>query len=300
MKKSLLTLLTAFMVFSLSAQDRTVAAKDYTFKVLVNKGQNQIKVGNDWLPIKVGASLKKGDELKISQNAYLGLVHVEGKPLEVKEAGLHKVADLAGRVTGGSSVLNKYTDFILSAKEQKSGNLTATGAVNRGGDIRVYLPSAQSSIVFNDTISFAWQKTPKTRGWVVRFNSMFGDELDKIEVTDTVVSVNLNGPKFLNEDNIVVTVTSNADPKTASAPLMIKKLSSADKARIKNALSEIDGQTTEQTALNKLFLAAFYEQNSLLIDASTTIQQAIKLAPNVPQYQQEYKEFLVRHSFGKN
>ena len=292
MKKSLLTFLFSATIFwGLSAQD-------YAFKVLVNKGQNQIKVGNDWLPLKVGATLKKGDELKISQNAYLGLVHAEGKPLEVKEAGLVKVADLARRITGGTSVLNKYTDFILSAKEQKSGNLTATGAVNRGDDdIRVYLPDP--SIVYNDVISFAWAKMPKTRDYVVRFNSMFGDELDKIETTDTLVSINLSGAKFTNEDNIVITVSSKSDANKKSEPLMIKKLSAADKTRIKTALSEITAQTKEETALNKLLLAAFYEQNALFIDASTSIQEAIKLAPTVPQIQEDYRNFLVRHSFGK-
>jgi hypothetical protein len=80
---------------------------------------------------------------------------------------------------------------------------------------------------------------------------------------------------------------------------MIKKLSAADKTRIKTSLSEIAGQTKEQTALNKLLLAAFYEQNALFIDASTSIQEAIKLAPTVPQIQEDYRDFLVRHSFGK-
>jgi hypothetical protein len=298
MKKLLLSVLIALIACSLSAQNPTASAKNYTFKVLVNKGQNQLKVGNDWLTLKVGASLKAGDELKISPNAYVGLVHVEGKPLEVKDAGLYRVSDLAERIKGGSSVLNKYTDFILSTREEKSGNLNATGAVKRGDDdIRVYLPDP--SIVYNDEISFAWAKMPKTSDYVVRFNSMFGDELDRIETTDTVVSINLSGAKFTNEDNIVVTVSSKSDSNKKSEPLMIKKLSAADKTRIKTALSEIKAQTKEQTVLNKLFLAAFYEQNALLIDASTNIQEAIKLAPTVPQLQDDYRDFLVRHSFGK-
>src|SRR3990170_567155 len=104
-----------------------IMAQDYTFKVLINKGQNSVKAGNDWLPLKVGASLKTMDELRISQNGYLGLVHVSGKPLEVKDPGQHKVVELAGKIKGGTSVLNKYTDFILSSKTEKVSNLTATG-----------------------------------------------------------------------------------------------------------------------------------------------------------------------------
>ncbi len=273
-----------------------IFAQEYAFKVLVNKGQNQIKSGNDWVPIKVGSSLKSADELKISQNAYLGLVHVSGKPLEVKKAGNHKVADLAGQMKGGSSVLNKYTDFILSAKEQKTGNLTATGAVYRGNeDIRLFLPKPQFAIVYNDNISIAWSKNSKSRDFIVRFNSMFGDELEKLEVKDTTVSINLNGPKFLNEDNILVTVAFKSDQNKTSESFMIKKLSSADKARIKNLLAEISSQTMEPTALNKLVLASFYEQNSLLIDASTAYLAAIQLAPNVPAFTEAYRTFLTRN-----
>src|SRR5690349_13575657 len=97
----------------------SIAAQEYAFKVLINKGQNQVRAGNDWLPIKVGASLKSADELRISQNGYLGLVHVSGKPLEVKDAGQHKVVELAAKVKQGSSVLNQYTDFILSSNTEK-------------------------------------------------------------------------------------------------------------------------------------------------------------------------------------
>jgi uncharacterized protein YdhG (YjbR/CyaY superfamily) len=273
-----------------------MSAQEYAFKVLVNKGQNQVKAGNEWLPIQVGASLKSQDELKISQNAYLGLVHSSGKPLEVKKAGNHKVADLAGQIKGGSSVLNKYTDFILSANEQKNGNLTATGAVYRGNeDIKVFLPKPQFAIVYNDQISIAWSSLPGTKEYIIRFNSMFGDELAKLEIGDTTVSINLNTPKFKNEDNILVIVTSKADQSKSSESFMLKKLSSADKTRIKNSLSEIAAQTTEQTALNSLLLAGFYEQNSLLIDASTAYQVAIKLAPNVAAFQEAYSDFLKRN-----
>ena len=281
--------LTTFISFNTLAQE-------YAFKVLVNKGQNEVKAGNDWKLIKVGSSLKSMDELKVSQNAYLGLVHVSGKPLEVKDAGRYKVADLAAKVSGGSSVLNKYTDFILSSKDQKNNNLTATGAVHRGADaIKVFLPKPQFAIVYNDNISIAWAKDAKIKDYIVRFNSMFGDELDKLEVQDTMVSINLNGPKFINEDNILVEVSSKSDKNKASETYMLKKLSPADKVRIKNSLSEIASQTIEQTALNKLFLANFYEQNALLIDASTAYQAAIKLAPNVPYFQVAYGQFRARN-----
>jgi len=222
-------------------------------------------------------------------------VHISGKPLEVKNAGTHKVVELAAKVSGGSSVLNKYTDFILSSESDRADNLTATGAVHRGTDeIKVFLPKSQQAIIFNDEISIAWAKQPKIRDYVVRFKSMFGDELDKVEVQDTTISINVNGPKLLNEDNILVEISSKSDPKKTSEPFMLKKLSAGDKKRINTSLAEIAAQTSEENALNQLFLASFYEQNGLLIDAATAHQNAIKLSPNVPYYQDAYIRFLVR------
>jgi hypothetical protein len=73
-------------------------SQDYAFKVLANKGNNEVKTGASWTPLKTGATLRTGDELKLSENAYLGLVHVKGKPLELKLAGVYKVAELAAQV----------------------------------------------------------------------------------------------------------------------------------------------------------------------------------------------------------
>ncbi len=273
----------------------SISAQEYAFKVLINKGQNEIKSGTRWLPVKVGASLKSGDELKISPNGYIGLVHVTGKPLEVKNAGQHKVADLAAQVKDGSSVLNKYTDFILSVAENKGNSMTATGAVHRGAnEIKVFLPNPKQAIVFNDRISIAWAKDPKTDTYIVRLNSMFGDELDRFEVQDTTLEINLATDKLMHEDNILVEVSSKDQKDVASESFMLKKLSQADKARITNSLSHIASQTREQTALNNLFLASFFEDNKLLIDAATAYQEAIRLAPNVPYFQQAFNDFLTR------
>src|SRR5690348_6017056 len=94
-----LTLLSALLALT-----SAVFAQDYAFKVLANKGTNEVKTGDAWQPIKTGATLQSGDELKLSENAYIGLVHKTGKPMELKKPGSYKVADLAANFNGGSSV----------------------------------------------------------------------------------------------------------------------------------------------------------------------------------------------------
>jgi hypothetical protein len=270
--------------------------QEYAFKVLVNKGKNEVKSGNDWLLIKTGASLKASDELKVSENSYVGLVHVTGKPLEVKQAGKYKIVDLAAKVNGGASVLNKYTDFILSANADKKNRLVATGAVHRGPDaLKVNLPKAEFAIVFNNIIIINWETSKAPAPYVITFNSMFGDELKKLETKENNITIDLNDYSFANEDNILVKVSSKTDPNKVSDEYTLKRGSRADTNRIKNAYNEIKGQVAEESALNKLVLAGFYEQNGLLIDAITAYQEAIHLEPNVQEYKDAYDNFLIRN-----
>ena len=275
-------------------------AQEYAFKVLVNKGKNELKSGGTWQQLKVGSSLKSEDELKVAENSYLGLVHVTGKPIELKQSGNYKVKDLAAKVSGGTSVLNKYTDFILSSNTGPKSNLTATGAVDRGTDnINVYLPKPELAVVYGNNVTVSWEADPTLKPYEVVFKSLFGDELSKVESNTNSVVINLNDRSFENEDNIIVTVYSKSNRSKVSKDYTLKKLSKADKDRIKNLYNEIAAQTAEPTAFNKFLVAGFYEENKLLIDAIPYYQEAIRLAPDVQYYKDTFEEFMLRHGIKK-
>jgi hypothetical protein len=263
------------------------SGQDYAFRVLVNKGKNEVRTGDNWQPIKVGASISSKDEIKVTENAYVGLIHVSGKPLELKDAGKYKVTDLSARIGPGSSVINKYTDFILSSNTEKKNRLTATGAVNRGG--------ANTIKLYNNKVIVNWEKDKGTPPFVVTFKSMFGEELKQEEVQGYDIVIDLDDASFANEDNILVDVYVKGDKNKVSETFTLKKLSRADKDRIKNSLNEFRKDVTDETAINKLLLAGFYEQNNLIIDAATAYQEAIKLAPDVATFQEDYENFLLRH-----
>src|SRR5687768_8483444 len=180
--KSLLVLLLMAISFSVFAQN-------YTFKVLVNKGRNEMKSGSAWQTIKVGSSLKENDEIKVGSNAYVGLVHASGKPIELKEPKTYKVADLAKQFSGGSSVVAKYTDFILSSNEDKKNKLAATGAVHRGlGELNVYLPTiSEQTFFFNDTQLLGWDNSQIKGPYRVTFTSLFDDELKVVTTPENFV-----------------------------------------------------------------------------------------------------------------
>lgn len=299
MKIRILTLI--FAVFALSA----AYSQDYAFKVLANKGSNEVKTGEVWQPLKTGSTLKAGDEVKLADNAYIGLVHATGKPMELKQAGSYQVSALEQKVGTGSSVLNKYTDFILSSNsaEAKKNRLSATGAVHRATEttvIDLILPDKnQHSEVYEDQAFIRWDGSKAAGPYVVTFRNMFDDVLTRIETPETSVEVNFAEGKFANETNILVEVATKADEKQASSSYLIKKLTGTDREKIQKSLSEIMGQVQETTALNSFILASFFESNNLLIDAIGAYEEAITMAPEVPTYKEAYDEFLLRHNLKK-
>lgn len=297
MKNSRILVLIGFCLISFISY-----GQDYAFRVLANKGANEVKSGDSWQPLKTGAQLKLGDELKISDNSSVGLVHKSGKPLEVKQAKTYTVAELDQKVgAGGTSVLNKYTDFILSSNsaEAKKNRLSATGAVHRGlEDIKVFLPENKNAEIFNSTAMINWES--KGSGpFIVSVKDMFDDELKRIETPETSAQIDINDPKFVDEKGVplnavLIEVKSKTDGKSKSEAHVIKKLSPIRYEEVKKELSVEAANLTEETAFNKYLLASIYEEKKLFIDAITCYEQAMKMDPGNPTYKDGYEEFLLR------
>lgn len=291
MKSRKLTLSLVFICIS-----SFLMAQDYAFKVMANKGSNEIKSGSSWTPIKTGASLKSGDELKLADNSYIGLIHASGKPLELKQAGNYKVAELAAKITGGSSSINKYTEFMLSNNsDDKKNKLSATGAVHRGDDsapIKVMLPENQYSGVYNNVVVVSWTGTNLQGPYLVNIRNMFEDDLDKVETSESSIRIDIKQPKFAKETALLIEVISKSDPKQKSKQYLVRKLSSSDQENVKGLLSDIMGEVSDATALNYFILAGFYESQGLLIDAIVSYEDAVKIEQS---YKEDYDSFLLRN-----
>lgn len=206
---------------------------------------------------------------------------------------------MEARVNTTSSVVNKYTDFILSSNsaEAKKNRLSATGAVRRdlGEDIQVFLPENQYAEIYNNNVIINWESLKGGGPYVVTIKNMFDDELMKFETPENVVQIDRTNSKLADEDALLVEVRSKSDTKIKSAQHLIKKLSSARQDAVAKLLGEFGAEMKEETALNKFILAGFYEENKLFIDAITAYEEAIKLAPDVPTYKEAYEEFLLRN-----
>lgn len=281
-----------------------VFSQEYTFRVLVNKGANEYRSeGSTWQTLKTGTSLKATDEIRLVDNAYVGLVHFEGKPIEIKKAGSYKVSpDLTSLVEGdGSTLLKKYVDFALSSNtaEAKKNRLNATGAVQRtveGSGIRLTLPPNHNSGIYNNVAVINWDGTQVKGPYIVTLRNMFDDILSRIETPETTLTLNLEDAALSKESAILVEVAARNDPSLISDQHLIKRLAPAQQESVKKELDDILAVMNGESALNHLILAGFFEEHQLLIDAIASYESAMKLAPDVDAIREAYNEFLMRNA----
>ena len=78
----------------------------------------------------------------------------------------------------------------------------------------------------------------------------------------------------------------------------IKHMTPDESALIEQELQELKLVFAgEESALDKLILASFYEQNNLLADALTCYEYAIELSP-VDAFRTAYDQFIFRNGLG--
>jgi hypothetical protein len=268
-------------------------AQTYAFKVLVSKGKSEIKTAKEWEPLKTGTALQPTDEIRVSQNSYLGLMPADGQPIEVREAKVYKVSDLTKKVQRGGTALNKYTDFILSKEEDKRGKLAATGAVVRAikGLVMLYLPEQDQATLYGDQVVIRWFSEDVKAPYEVIFTSFMGEELGRYTTDQNWVSVNVNEGKYKPESNLMVRVIAKNKPGQGSKDYYIKKLKGKDREAADTKLKDTKAGTS---ALDCYVMAGVYEENMLLIDALNAYHEAATLAPDVDLYKTAYDEYVKR------
>ncbi|NJM93589.1 MAG: hypothetical protein HC842_02030 [Cytophagales bacterium] len=291
------------LVSALTLSVNLVMAQGYVFRVLANKGENTVKSGSEWKPVKTGSTLNMSDELKVSNGSYLGLIHKSGKTLELKTAGDYKVNQLMANLnSNNSSVASKYADFIMSkmSDDTKSHRLSVTGAVERSTlkeAIKVYIPSSVE--VLNPETLVRWTNV-KGATYEVTFKNMFDETIAVAETNEPVLNLNLDDPALATERLVILNVKVKGDENLKSGDYGIKRMSDEDAVQIKKNLVELQEMAKEETALNKLILASFYEENGLIMDALTNYEYAIQLSPDVDAFRLAYDEFAARNGLIKN
>lgn len=303
MTRKISIILAGLMILAL-----TGFGQDYTFRIMVSKGENKVKVGNvgDWQLLRIGEKLNDGDQIQVAEQGYLGMVHSSGKTKEIKTAGTYNIKELASTISASTqNIASKYADFVISkmSPEEKEANrrkyASVTGAVERGDDdetLKIFMPTSVS--VYNPEVMIRWEPvTGENPTYVVKLKDLFEQTIMVAETTESNYTLNFKDAKLADAivENLVlvnVSVKGNEDLKSKNAA--IELFGKDDAASFEVELKQLQANLGEQSSINNLILAEFYEENNLLLDALTSYEYAIKMSPDVEYYKEAYDEFLLR------
>jgi hypothetical protein len=285
---------------------------DALFKVLASKGSNKYLSLNtsDETPLVIGKKLTKGDKIVIDENGYAGLAYKSGKTIEIKKPGTYEVNQLVPQVNAQNAGLSKkYIDFVVgemtASAEDMSKNrhkyMAVTGSVERGNySIHMMVPQGKTTYVIAQPVKIKWCAAADAKSYAVRVDNMFDEQLYVMETSDTSAMLDMGKIHNKEEDlQCIVRISSKLKGKELHAPDFSLRYLGGEKGKVlQKKLNELTAELGEETALQKLLLASFYEENNLLLNAMEQYEAAIQLQPEVDDFKFIYNQFLIRAGMG--
>lgn len=296
-------------ILLLALLTQQIHAQEYSFRVLASNGKSTVKGSKKgWKDLKTGAKLYDGDEVKLGDGGYLGLVHLSGKTIELSELKVYDISKLSSELLGGSkNLVSKYADYVMSkmSPETKEENrrkyASVTGSVERSAlenNIQLYL--SKITTVLNETAIIRWASNLKDPIYIVSVKNIFGEELLKIETTDSFYILNFRQESLMEgliNDFVIIQVSQKNGKMVKSESASIKKIDEEHAADLVSSLVKLQTNIGEESSLNNMILAEFYEENDLVLDATTCYEKAINQSPGIDYFQDAYNEFLIRNGF---
>lgn len=291
----------------------TVSAQEMAFRVLASKGANSVDAKN----LRIGSKITANQSIKVGSQSYLGLAHKSGKTLELKEAGTYKVADLVAKLSAAKSgVTSKYIDFVTSELTQKPDknamarrykHMSKTGAVERKvGLDPIDLMLEKRHNVLGNEVAILWYLNEKlpivnpegVTGYKVTISNLFGEVLEEktLKASETMLILSLDDDKFKNQNEITYKVLALGENSMKSSEQVLVKMTDE---KIKGNYADYDILAQNNTALGKIILAKYLEEQLLIPEAMAAYHDALEIESDVEAYQTLYNEFMTRTELSK-
>lgn len=208
--KSLRTFFSLLMILFISSA--LLFGQQPVFKVLALKGDLKYSKGsaNSWESLTNKTKLFEKDKVKLSNDAYLGLVHSSGRTLELKKGGVYDVNALAKSVAKKeenitkrltSYVVKELTDAddLLKSSDYKK-SMDITGSVERGisvdsqesdhsssyfGKGFIKIASPKKSNIIESELAFFWRKADGVKSYKFTVYDRFDREVFSKVTDDT-------------------------------------------------------------------------------------------------------------------
>ncbi len=289
----------------------TASAKDFKFCVLGKKGTVQVKSSKSKKleDVKTGDKLFLNDNLVLVEGSYIGLVHCNGKTIEITKPGNYKISALSNTAEGKkTSVLPRIADMIfhnvsrnnelLSDKDQKT-QMKSGGYIERGiGEVTLPIISPLKNHYINKNISLCWNSYHGNPDFEFKLMNRFNKVLLTKTSTDTCINFDAESLKLEKGTYYFWTVNLANDDDYKSQEACFKLLTDNDISLLNDTLKLLQEELgNDNSAPSEIVYAYFFEQYNLYDEAINAYRQAIKLAPDIYDYVVLYENFLTRAKF---
>jgi hypothetical protein len=237
------------------------------------------------------------DIIQVKEGAYLGLIHNGGHTLELDKPGIYAVRNLATQfVNPSTGIAIKYADLFLEEMQSPKASLAYNVERSDGKEAKLQLLLPTSVAVYSKEVIVKWNEIETVDIYEVVLKNMFDEVIKSVEISDSQFVLNFTDPILAQEKLVIVSVKAKGEQGIQSGNYGIKPLSNEEATFIKKELDNLKREISEkESALDKLLLASFYEQNNLLVDALTNYEYAISKNPNVEAFKTAYDQFLLRN-----
>ena len=273
-------------------------SQNQEFTVLASKGDVQVKrLAGGWQPVSIGAKLFKGETIKLNKNNYLGLLHATGKTKELKTEGSFNVSDLAGAFDSQkASVSSKFAGYLLQEFMNKSDTkkeMENLGAVVRQGTERIELDFPSATLIMDSTIQFSWFPREKGEKYIFQIINNAKNTVYMKEIADSFIVIDVNALQFEKgkpyQWELFSSVNDEIHSDTSIFELLPGNRKQTVMIELRELLKELD---YDETALNYLIIAKYFEQNKLTANANKYYEKSVAGAPGVDDYFFAYIKFL--------
>ncbi len=136
--------------------------------------------------------------------------------------------------------------------------------------------------------------------YLVKIENIFNEEIYTEETDKTSIELNFADEELAYDMGLyLVKVYKKGDSEIASSEIGIKKVKSNDRVEVQENLASLKSEVSEDSPLNKIIFASFYEENGLLLDALTKYEEAINMAPEIEDFQELRASFLLNNGLAE-
>jgi|GEM_PF-648126 len=286
MKKIIFTLL----VFI--AASSSIFCQGAKFVVLTVKGSVTLERNKKASTIKAGDKIYDNDKVKLGKKTYLDIVYKDGKTLNLTKAGTYTTAKLIDLVKATrTSTTKKFANYVL-AEFTKSvddiNNMKVTGSVER-----IVKPATEYAIpyftnVLDPLVTFKWFPIT-SKSYLFSIVNSNGGVVDSENISDTIITVNLQKLKLMRSSNYKWFVKDASRPRSLIDTCKFYWISQKDANSIKDTINILlkDWKDYDQS-MKQALLASFYYNHKLYIDMLQAYERAIELTPNNDTYKKLY------------